>query len=99
MVLKEYLLLLDQISLLMKRALAFLALLFGGLIIFGGVKIFGMPHESDIALFYIFRIGFIPIPIPVALLTSPHFWGGVICFLGLCLIVCGIGIGLSQLED
>ena len=80
----------------MKRVLAFLALLgVGGLIIWGGVTIFNIPHESSVAVFYILWVGFIPIPIPIALFTSPHFWGGLVCLLGLGVA----GSGFAQFED
>jgi hypothetical protein len=44
-------------------------------------KVWGMPHDSNVAIFRIVMIGFIPIPIPVGFLTSPHFWGGLLFLL------------------
>lgn len=80
----------------MKRVLAFLGLLVvGGLIIWGGVAIFNMPHRSNVAMFYIIWVSFIPIPIPIALFTSPHFWGGLVCLLGLGVA----GAGFAQFKD
>ena len=59
-----------------------LLLVLGSLIIWGGVNVWEIPPKSEIKVFYIVRVGFIPLPLPIGVFKSPKFWGGVLCLLG-----------------
>lgn len=48
---------------------------------FLAANVWGMPHKSNVAIFRVVMIGFIPIPLPVGFLTSPHFWAGLLFLL------------------
>jgi hypothetical protein len=70
------------------KALLFLAI--GGLFIWGGTVIWGIPPKSEIRLFYIMKLGIIPIPIPFGVFATPKFWGGLFCLVGGCLSIFNI---------
>jgi hypothetical protein len=48
---------------------------------FLGAYVWELPHASNVVVFRIVMIGFIPLPIPIGFLSSPHFWGGVLFLL------------------
>jgi hypothetical protein len=50
-------------------------------IAFGAYWVWQLPSRSDVMLFRVVMVGFIPIPIPIGFLTSPHFWGGLLFIL------------------
>ena len=58
-------------------------------------KVWGMPHDSNVVIFRLLMIGFIPIPIPIGFLTSPHFWGGLLFLLAGAIAFAGA----RQLKD
>lgn len=47
-----------------------------------GYHIFQIRPDSDVVIFRIVRIWFLPLPLPLGLFTSPHFWGVVVMLLG-----------------
>jgi hypothetical protein len=71
------------------HAVALLAL--SALVGIGADYIWQIPHNSDIAIFYMLKIGFIPIPVPVGLFTSPHFWGGLLYVLAGIIALLAVG--------
>lgn len=67
------------------------ALLCGAVLIYVGIRIFCLPHRSTVILFYMLRVGAIPIPIPIGIFKSPHFWGILICIVGFLVALSGLG--------
>jgi hypothetical protein len=54
-------------------------------------NVWTMPHKSNVAIFRIIMIGFIPLPIPIGLFSSPHFGGGILFMLAFLCAAFGIG--------
>ena len=76
----------------MKKVAATLALLAVAFAVgFAARHVWAMPDHSDVTVFRIIMIGFIPIPIPIGFFTSPHFWGGLLYLLAGLIAFAGIG--------
>lgn len=50
---------------------------------FAAVRVFQMPARSDVAIFYVVRVWFLPLPLPLGLLKTPHFWALVLAIGGI----------------
>ena len=61
----------------------FFLLILGFAIVALGAWVFRRPHHSDVMLFRVVWVGLLPIPIPLGLFATPHFWGGLIVAAGL----------------
>lgn len=53
--------------------------------------VWGLPHKSNVAVFRIITVGFIPLPLPIGIFTSPHLGGGLLYGVAFILAAAGFG--------
>ena len=58
-------------------------LLAAAAIIYAGIVVFGLPHNSNISLFYDVDLFSTTISIPYGVFTMPKLWGAILIVLGL----------------
>ena len=77
----------------MKRLMMFVAL--SGVAValsWAALRVLQIPPRSDVVIFYIVRVGIIPLPLPVGLFTMPHFWAIVIALAAMFFAVRALAI-------